>query len=152
LPTDPGGRVFVEAERRGRLGTVDVAVATRLAVGSGRPRNALADGLDGIVELLPRGSLDRNPVIGQANLHLAARWRGFSATLDVVNLFDRRDVTNLDEVYTDDAVRPIEGGSYSDLVFLKNDTGAAARRRTAFQLPTAFQTPLSVSLGVHKAF
>jgi hypothetical protein len=49
-------------------------------------------------------------------------------------------------------VRPIEGGSYADLVFLKTDTGQAAHRRTAFQLPLAFQAPLSVSLGVHKAF
>jgi hypothetical protein len=152
LPTDPGGRVFLEAERRDRLGTVDLAVSARLAAGSGRPRNVLADGPDGIVELLPRGSLDRTPVIAQANLHLAARWYGFTTTLDVLNVFDRLEVTNLDEVYSADAVRPIEGGSYSDLVFLKSDTGTPARRRTAFQLPTAFQQPLAFSLGVHKAF
>ena len=152
LPTDPGGRAFVEAERRGTLGTVGLAVATRLSVGSGRPRNVLADGPDGIVELLPRGSAGRNPVIGQANLRLAAQWRGFTATLDLVNLFDRRDLTNLDEVFTGDAVRPVEGGSYSDLVFLKTAAGTPARRRTGFQLPTAFQPPLAISLGVHKAF
>jgi len=37
-------------------------------------------------------------------------------------------------------------------VFLKNDAGKPATRRTAFQLPTAYQPPLTVSLGVHKAF
>jgi hypothetical protein len=152
LPTDPGSRAFVEAERRGTLGPVGVAVATRLSVGSGRPRNVLADGPDGIVELLPRGSAGRNPVIGQANLRLAAQWRGVIATLDLMNLFDRRDLTNLDEVFTGDTVRPVEGGSYADLVFLKTAAGAPARRRTGFQLPTAFQPPLAISLGVHKAF
>ena len=152
LPTDTGGRAFVEAQRQGTLGTVGLAVATRLTVGSGRPRNVLANGSDGIVELLPRGSAGRNPVIAQANLGLAARWRGFTVSLDLRNVFDRRDITNLDEVFSDDTVRPVEGGDYSDLVFLKNDSGAPATRRTAFQLPTTFQTPLSVSLGVHKAF
>ncbi|HEY0476263.1 MAG TPA: TonB-dependent receptor [Kofleriaceae bacterium] len=152
LPTDLGGRMFVEAERHGTLGEVGVTVATRLTAASGRPRNVLANGLDGTVELLPRGSAGRNPVITQANLRIAARWRGFDATLDVFNLFDRRTVTNLDEVYTDDPVRPIAGGSTSDLVLLKTETGAAATRRTAFQLPTAYQAPLSVSLGIHKAF
>jgi hypothetical protein len=152
LPGDPGGRVFVEAEHQGTLGPVAFAVATRLTVGSGRPRNVLANGLDGIVELLPRGSAGRAPLISQANLRLAARWRGVTMTLDVFNLFDRRDVTNLDEVYTDDTVSPISGGSASDLVFLKDAAGHPAQRRAGFQLPTAFQDPLSVSLGVHKAF
>jgi hypothetical protein len=156
LPTDSGGRAFVEAERRGTLGPVGLAVATRLSVGSGRPRNVLASGDEGIVELLPRGSAGRNPVIAQANLGLAGRWRGVTMTLDVQNVFDRRDITNLDEVYADTTVqptvRPVEGGSYGDLVFLKDETGRPAPRRTAFQLPTAFQTPLSISLGIHKAF
>jgi hypothetical protein len=152
LPTDPGGRVFVEAERKGSLGAVGLAVATRLTVGSGRPRDVLADGPDGIVELLPRGAAGRNAVIAQANLHLAAQWRGFTGTLDLFNVFDRQEVTNLDEVFTGDTVRPVAGGRYEDLVFLKNAAGAPARRRTGFQLPTAFQPPLSVSLGVHKTF
>lgn len=152
LPTDLGGRAFVEAERRGTLGTVGLAVATRLTVGSGRPRNLLADGASGIIELLPRGSAGRDPVIAQANLRLAARWRGVMMTLELFNVFDRRDLTNLDEVFSADTVRPVEGGSYEDLVFLKNAAGAPARRRTAFQLPTAFQSPLSIALGVHKAF
>jgi hypothetical protein len=152
LPTSLGGRVFIEAERRATLGAVDLAVVTRLTAASGRPRNLLGNGLDGVVELLPRGSAGANPVVTQVNLRLAARWRGVDVTLDVFNLFDRRDVTNLDEIYSDDDVRPISGGSASDLVFLKSETGAAAHRRTAFQLPTAYQAPLSATLGVHKAF
>ena len=91
-------------------------------------------------------------MLSQANLRIAARWHGAEATPDIFNLFDRRTVTNLDEIYTSDTVRPIAGGTASDLVFLKNDTGQAATRRTAFQLPIAYQSPLSVSLGLHTAF
>lgn len=152
LPTSPGARMFVEAERRFTLADIGFAVATRLTAGSGRPRNVLASGTDGIVELLPRGSAGNGPVVSQANLRLAARWAGFDFTLDVMNLFDRRTPTNLDEIYTTDTVRPVVGGSASDLVFVKTDSGTPAHRLTSFQLPTAYQPPLSVTLGVHKAF
>ncbi|HEY0989964.1 MAG TPA: hypothetical protein VGD80_23000, partial [Kofleriaceae bacterium] len=67
-------------------------------------------------------------------------------------LFDRRAVTNLDEIYTSDSVRSIAGGSAADLVFLKNEAGAPAIRRGGFQIPIAFQDPLSISLGVHRGF
>ena len=152
LPTSPGTRMFVEAERRFALGGIGFAVATRLTAGSGRPRNVLASGVDGIVELLPRGSAGTGPMVSQANLRLAARVAGFDIALEVINLFDRRTPTNLDEIYTSDPVRPVIGGSTSDLVLLKTDDGAPARRLTSFQLPTAYQPPLSVVLGVHRAF
>ena len=152
LPTQLGGAMFVEAERRFTLGEVEVAVATRLSAASGRPRNILASGADGIVELVPRGSAGTGAVVSQANLRLAARWKGVDVTLDVINLFDRRAVISVDEVYTNDAVRPVIGGGASDLVLLRTVDGAPAHRLTSFQLPTAYQPPLSVTLGVHKAF
>jgi hypothetical protein len=152
LPTSAGARMFVEAERRFTLGDVRFAIATRLTAGSGRPRNVLAAGADGVVELLPRGSAGTGPVVSQANLRLAARWAGFDVALDVINLFDRRDPIHVDEVYTSDPVRPVVGGSASDLVLLKTVDGAPAHRLTSFQLPTAYQPPLSAVLGVHKAF
>jgi len=152
LPTDAGGRAFVEAERRGTLSGIAVSIATRLTVGSGTPRSVLAATDAGVVALLPRGAAGRNPVIAEADVRLAARWRGVTATLDIFNLFDRRAPTALDESYTGDAVRPIAGGSYEDLVFLKTATGQVARRQTAFQLPTAFQPPLAIAFGLHKAF
>ena len=153
LPSDAGGQAFFEAERRATLGTVDLAVATRLAVASGRPRNALGIGADGgLIELLPRGALGRGPVIAQANVRLAARWRATTVTLDVFNVFDRRAVTQVDELYSDDPVRPIAGGAPADLASLQTVTGQDAIRRTAFQRPTAFQAPLSITLGVHRTF
>ncbi len=51
LPTDLGQRLYFEAQRRGSLGPVGLSVATRLTVASGRPRDALGDGVDGLVYL-----------------------------------------------------------------------------------------------------
>ena len=152
LPTDAGAQAFFEAERRGAWAGVALAAATRLTVGSGRPRDVTADGADGVIELLPRGAGGRNEVIAQANLRLAATWHGYTATLDIFNLFDRRAVTDVDEQYTSDSVRPIVGGSAADLALLKTDGGRDAVRRTAYLLPIAYQAPLSVTLGIHKTF
>jgi len=160
LPTDPGHRVAVEGERRGRLGSVELAVATRLTVTSGRPRNVLADSDFGVVQLLPRGSGGRMPTLSQANVRLAARWRRIDFTLDAFNVFDRQEPVTAGELYADNTV-PIVNGTAEDLVFAKtescsSDTGACTTRpvvrRSSFGLPTAFQNPLSVVLGVRYAF
>lgn len=152
LPTDPGHRAFVEGLRRGRVGPVELAVSTRLTVGSGRPRNVLGDSDLGIVYLLPRGSAGRGPAISQANVRLLARWRGFDLTLDVFNVFDRQTATNLDEIYAGSTVRPIRGGTEADLVFLKTETGGDPVRRSGYRLPFAFQAPIAGTLGIHRAF
>ncbi|HWU87355.1 MAG TPA: hypothetical protein VN253_08770, partial [Kofleriaceae bacterium] len=152
LPTDPGHRVFVEGQRRGRIGPVELAVATRLTAGSGRPRNVLANTDLGIVYLLPRGSAGRGPAITQANVRVAARWRGFDVVLDVFNVFDRQTATNLDEIYSGLTVRPIVGGTESDLVFLKTEGGGDPVRRSAYRLPFAFQPPIAGTMGIHRAF
>jgi hypothetical protein len=69
-----------------------------------------------------------------------------------MNLFDRRDPTNLDQVYTKDSVLPVNGGDASDLIWLRNANGAAATRSRTYGLGTAFETPLSATLGAHYAF
>jgi hypothetical protein len=152
LPTDVGHRVFIEADRRGTVGPVGFDVATRLSLSSGRPRNAFADTDVGVVALVPRGSLGRGPMLAQANVRLAAHWRGFDLLLDVFNVFDRGEATLVDELYSESLVRPIEGGTYQDLVFLKTVDGDPSRRRTAFGLPAAFQGPISASLGLRHTF
>ncbi|MBA3457160.1 MAG: hypothetical protein H0T42_29020 [Deltaproteobacteria bacterium] len=152
LPTDVGHRVFVEADRRGTVFGISFDVATRLTLASGRPRNAVADTELGVLHLIPRGSAGRGPMIAQANLRLAAHWRGFDLILDVFNAFDRGGPTVVDEVYGELLLRPIEGGSYQDLVFLKDTNGAPAERRTAYGLPVVFQGPISASVGVRREF
>ncbi len=152
LPTSLGQRVYIEADRRGHLGPLAVGVATRLTVSSGRVRDAFGDTPDGNFELLPRGALGRGPLLTQANVELLARWHGVDVTLDIFNVFDRRDATNVQPVYTLDSAHPIDGGSYSDLVFLRNDAGKPATRFTGFLLPTAFQSPTTFTLGIRKQF
>ena len=152
LPQSLGQRVFVEASRRGHLGSLAVGMSTRLSLNSGRPRDVIGNTPDGVVDILPRGENDRGPLLTQANVELMARWRGFDVTFDIFNVFDRKDPTNVDMVYTTDSARPIDGGSYSDLVFLKNDAGKPATRSTDYLLPFAFQSPLSFTLGVRRQF
>lgn len=152
LPTDLGQRVFFELDRRGTVGPVRLGLATRLSLASGRPRNAFANTDVGMIALVPRGSVGRGPMIAQANVRVVASWRGVELTLDVFNVFDRTPATSLEETYTEGVVRPIEGGAYDDLVFLKTADGEAARRRTAYGLPLVFQAPVAAVLGVHHAF
>lgn len=152
LPTDIGHRVFVEADRRGSVGPVQLSVAARLTLASGRPRSVFADTDIGVLALLPRGGAGRGAMLSQANVRVAARWQGFDVTLDVFNAFDRGQATAVDEVYTDAETRAIEGGTYEDLVWAKSTTGREIGRRPAFGFPTAFQIPVSAVLGVHRAF
>ena len=49
----------------------------------------------------------------------------------------------VDELYTDSSVRPIEGGDYADVPFLKTNDGSNPRRRAGYNLPLAFQAPVS---------
>jgi hypothetical protein len=159
LPTDPGHRVAIEGERRGRFGSVELAVATRLTVSSGRPRNVLAATDLGVVQLLPRGSDGRMPAVSQANVRLAARWRRIDFTLDMFNVFDRQEAVTVGEIYTD-STSPIVGGTPEDLVFAKTETcngegtcnGRPVERRPTFGLPTSFQNPFAAVLGIRRAF
>ncbi len=153
LPTDLGHRLYFEASRRGRVGDIALAIATRFTVASGRPRDALGDGDNGLIYLIGRGQAGSEPMQTQANVRLAASWRGFDLTLDLVNLFDRRTTTNVDPVYTGPAsLTPIQGGCYADLVFLRANDGSVPTRRTTYDLGTGFQSPFSAVLGLHRAF
>jgi len=152
LPTDMGQRLYFEAQRHQRIGQVDMSVATRFTVAAGRPRDALGDGDAGLIYLIDRGSYGRSPLQTQVNLRVAASYRHFDITLDLFNLFDRRDATNVDSVYSSGSLMPIDGGKPEDLVFLRTDEGNVAQRRPAFQTGTAFQAPFSAVLGLHRSF
>ncbi|NVB77027.1 MAG: TonB-dependent receptor [Kofleriaceae bacterium] len=152
LPTDIGHRVYVEAQRTGHIGGVPLTVSTRLTAGSGRPRSVIGDSDEGIIFLIPRGTAGRGPVTSQANVRLASRWRGLDITLDLFNVFDRRDPTNVDEIYAGGIIRPIDHGESTDLVFLKTESGAAAVRRPTYGSATAFQAPFAAALGIHRSF
>jgi hypothetical protein len=152
LPTDIGHRTYIEAERHGRIGQVRVAVSTRLTTSSGRPRSVIADGDDGIIFLIPRGGAGRGPMLTQANVRASARWRGLDITLDLFNVFGRRDATSTDELYSFGALRPINGGTLDDLPFLKTESGREVGRRPAYGTATGYQSPFAAALGIQRAF
>jgi len=152
LPTSAGHRTYIEAVKSTRVGPVALSVATRLTVASGRPLSVLGGSDEGLIFLLPRGSLGRAPLLTQANARVAATWRGVDLVLDVFNVFDHRDATNVDEVYAGGSIHPIVNGSASDLVFLRTETGGLPTRSAGFLVPTAFQAPVSVVLGLRTSF
>ena len=116
------------------------------------PIDAMANGPDGLVFLLPRGAGGYGPMLTQANIRLGASYRHFDLTLDFLNIFDRRAVANQDAIYSDDDIHPIEGGSYADLVFLKTDAGTPAVRLGTYATATEYQPPFMAVLGIHRAF
>lgn len=155
LPTDVGHRAFFELDRRWRSGGVELGVATRLTIASGRPRNVLADTDLGIVHLLPRGSAGRGPMISQANVRLSARVLGTDLFVDMYNVFDRDTATLVDEIYAGQSVRPIHGGTEEDLPFLKTPVGdieVPARRASGYRLARAFQAPFAITVGARRSF
>jgi hypothetical protein len=152
LPNDLGHRTYIEAERSGRVGPVKLALATRLTAGSGRPRSVIGDSDIGTIYLLPRGSAGRGPVLTQANIRIGAQWRGLDITLDLFNVFNRREAVGTEEVYARGTLRPIDGGTLADLPFLKTESGTEIQRRPGYAVATSFQAPLSAVLGVQRAF
>lgn len=152
LPTEVGHRVYLEAARRGTVGPVTLHVGTRMTLATGRPRSAFAVTDVGYFSIVERGSLGTAPLLTQTNVRLGATWHGFEVTLDVFNVFDRDDGTGIDELYTESFVRPIVGGTYEDLVFLKTTGERPAARRSGYGMPFAFQSPLSAMLGIRRAF
>lgn len=152
LPSSPGHRAFVEGIRRGRLGSVDFEASTRLTVASGRPRNVLGETDIGLIHVLPRGSDGRMPMQSSVNARLVARLRGTDLIVDVFNVFDRRIATAIDELYVFSTVRPITNGSREDLLWLKSESGQPPILRTAYQLPTQFQSPFAMTVGVRRSF
>ena len=65
------------------------------------------------------------------------------------------------ELYSLDTIEKVENGTVygydqdgelSDLPFLKSETGAQVRRSQTVGVGTAFQSPISAFLAVHRAF
>ncbi len=153
LPSDLGHRFYADLAKSRRLGPLDLEGGARLSLQSGRPRSTIGDsGLVGPIYLLPRGSAERLPAVLATDVRFAARWRTTALSLQVQNLFNREVATSVDEIYASGLYSPIDGGSASDLVFLKTVNGTPARRSLSYGTPTAFQLPILVVLGVESTF
>ena len=154
LPTDFGHDFYFEGQKRGHIAGYPVGFSTRLSLQSGTPRDYLADSETGLIELLPRGSGPRLPMVTTANLRLFARVAGCDIRLDLFDVFDRQATTLTDEIYVggEQSVTPIVGGSAEDLVWLKTASGTIPTRHDGYNFATAFQAPFAAVLGVHRSF
>jgi hypothetical protein len=154
LPSSPGNRFYAEAIARFHVAKVPAGVSSRLTLQSGLPREALGDSDIGIVELLPRGAAGNDPMLSEVDVRLFANLHGFDVQLEVFDVFDQRDASLTDEIYAGNGqiVRPIDGGTYSDLIWLHENGGGLAQRNPAYGFPSAFQNPTTFVLGVHRAF
>ncbi len=149
LPGDRPHRFFAELAARHRLAGFAVDGAIRATASSGQPRSLrTAVGVQDF--LLARGAGGRLPSVSQANLHLGARRGRLTITLDVFNLFDRRGVIAIDEVYAADGATPIVGGDRADLPFAKqdDDSGQPLPVNPRYGHPTRYQAPALALLGV----
>ena len=76
---------------------------------------------------------------------------GLSYGVELFDAFAREGVTAVDERYTRDAARAIEGGSAADLPFVRGDDGSIPRHNPDFGRPIAYPVPSSVVMYVRLA-
>lgn len=127
---------------------------------SGRPIEVLgahAFAGQGEVSILPRGSGGRTPMVTQFDLHVGydhkiGTTEQLGLYLDIVNLFNQREVLNVDDIYTTTQVDAITAGQASDLAHLKGPDGTSVVYNSNYGQPTAFQAPLYLRLGARLTF
>jgi hypothetical protein len=156
----------------------DAAYDTHFTLGasaqltSGTPSNLLGSDplyLADEVFILPRGSGERLPWVGAADVHAAFTFKPFGnhqdveVSVDVFNVANFQAPTLLDETYTDADVNPLTGCvpgvadscTTADLDRLKsaeNDDFDARSKNPGFGQPTEFQPPRTVRLGLRWSF
>ncbi len=122
---------------------------------SGRPIEVLGTHLyygGNEVYILPRGAGGRTPPVSQFDLSVGydqQLGKGVSLRLfaDVINLFNQRAVTNVDDTYTNDPVQSIPGGSIEDLRRLRTLFGGIPVVNSNYGQPVAFQEPMYFRFG-----
>lgn len=136
-----------------------VASLTFTAI-SGRPIYALGQhAVYGLREVfvLPGGSAGRTPMVTQTDVHVGYDHQltdqvKLSVFVDVINLFNQREVTNVDDEYTFSIVDPINHGKPEDLKRLRATDGSKILLNPNYAQPTAFQAPLYFRLGGRLSF
>ncbi len=154
-------------------------LGTRVRVISGIPENALGGHyLYGANEsfLLPRGQLGRTDFEHAVDLHLAYK-RALSKTtsaevyIDVFNVYNNQSAFNVDDTYApyykltaggvggeQQNANPVSGGSYSDLIWVKeidskgNESSKPIGRNPNFGNTTSRYAPTSAQVGFRLTF
>jgi hypothetical protein len=108
------------------------------------------------VFILPRGSGGRTPIVTQFDLHLGYEHQlgqlRASFFVDVINLFNQREVTNVDDEYTSSVVGPIVAGKPEDLRRLTAADGSLVVVSSNYGQPTSYQAPLYMRFGARLSF
>jgi hypothetical protein len=174
LPQDRTHYLKLDAAYAHALGRGVATIGTRLRALSGTPVTALGPSFDGNNEvyLLPRGSFGRGDGVADLDVHLAYS-RGLphhtrvEVFADVFSLFDAQDTDTLDLSYALESsagqtTRPIDGGSYADLIWLKQirpdsrgfpeETSTPIQRNPHFRQPSSHYGARTVQLGARLAF
>jgi len=138
----------------------NLTVSLSFSAYSGRPINVLGTHFiygDSQVFILPRGSGGRTPPVSQFDLHVGfdhplGKKVNLAVFADVINLFNQREVTNVDDDYTYSNVAPIVDGKITDLKHIKDIDGREIVPNVNFGQPTGYQAPLYLRLGARLSF
>ena len=170
LPQDLPHRLRLDVAYFHSLAGGTVTLGAGLRAESGAPRDVLGnDARYGAneVALLPRGALGRQSATSDLDGHLGYRHRlphhlALDVFVDVYNVLDTQTAI-LDDQYEPAlvAARPISGGSYSDLLWLRTvvengnapvETAAPTPRNPHFGQPIARTPPTYAQLGARLSF
>jgi hypothetical protein len=113
--------------------------------------------------ILDRGSVGRTPWLHNIDSNVGVNYRVsktnvVSLSLDVFNLFNFQGVSAVDQIYTNQAVLPIEGGKANgeltpDQVTKVDGTKLTeADRNLNYKNPTQYQAPRQIRLGLKYTF
>ena len=148
-------------------GNITVSVGGSYTARSGTPINVLGSHpqyLAGEVFILPRGEGGRTPWVHSIDTNVTAGLelgKGQSVTfgVDIFNLFNFQAVTGVDSNYTFADVRPIDGGTTSDLpeaqgklVYWDGSPFKDVDKNPNFGNPNAYQLPRQVRFNARVTF
>ena len=109
------------------------------------------------VFILPPGAGGRTPTITQFDMHvgyehLLSKQVRLSVYADLVNMFNQRGVTNVDDEYTASVVAPILNGQSKDLLKLRTGDGSLPVLNPNYGNATSYQIPLFMRFGARLSF
>ncbi len=109
------------------------------------------------VFILPRGSGGRTPTVTQTDLHigydhLLTEKERLGVFVDLVNLFNQREITNVDDNYTYSPVKALVDESAQKKFQVETVDGSPVIANSNYGQATAYQAPLYFRLGARLTF
>ncbi|MBI5507919.1 MAG: TonB-dependent receptor [Deltaproteobacteria bacterium] len=166
LPSDRRHRIKVDGYYQANLRDFGLGVPVLATLGaafrvtSGKPIDVVGyDPIYGTDEafLLPRGAGGRTPWTWAGDLHVGVRYMfdqtmGAELFVDLFNVTNNQQTTEVDSRYTADTVLPIKNGTTKDLPYAVTTSGQPVRKNPSYGRPTQYQLPFSGQLGARMFF